>query len=143
MGSTSAGLMYGAGLRLMEACRIRVKDVDFDGCQIMVRDGKGAKDRAVPLPQRLMSALKRQVEFVTDLHAKDLATSTVNVWLPYALAAKYPQAGQSLAYRQPSSVFELFKPISACLPFPKTLGICGLGAQLYHGLSPARLSKVQ
>ncbi len=94
-----AGLMYGSGLRLMEACRIRVKDIDFDRRQIMVRDGKGAKDRVVPLPQKLLPALKRQVEAVAKLHAEDLATGAGNVWLPYALAEKYPQAGKSLAWQ--------------------------------------------
>jgi integron integrase len=96
---TIAGLMYGAGLRLMEACRIRVKDVDFDRWQIIIRDGKGAKDRAVPLPKRLLPALKRQVESVTQLHAKDLAAGAGNVWLPYALAEKYPHAGKSLGWQ--------------------------------------------
>jgi len=94
-----AGLMYGSGLRLMEACRIRIKDVDFDRRQIMVRDGKGEKDRVVPLPQKLLPALKRQVDTVTELHAKDLAAGAGNVWLPYALAEKYPQAGRSLAWQ--------------------------------------------
>ncbi len=59
-----AGLLYGAGLRLMEACRIRVKDVDFDRRQIIIRDGKGEKDRAVPLPTRLVDGLTRQLESV-------------------------------------------------------------------------------
>ncbi|MFN7626215.1 MAG: tyrosine-type recombinase/integrase [Pirellula sp.] len=64
-------LMYGGGLRVMEACRLRVKDIDFDRKQIMVREGKGEKDRAVPLPQRLISPLKHQIELITKLHQQD------------------------------------------------------------------------
>ena len=91
-----AGLMYGAGLRLMECCRIRLKDVDFERFQITVRDGKGEKDRMVPLPRRLIDGLQRQVKIVRDLHEKDLAAGAGWVWLPYALAEKYPAAGQSI-----------------------------------------------
>ena len=61
---TLGGLMYGAGMRLMECCRLRVKDVDFERKQITVRDGKGEKDRMVPLPERLIDARRKQAEFV-------------------------------------------------------------------------------
>ena len=94
-----AGLLYGAGLRLMEACRLRVKDIDFDRRQIIVRDGKGEKDRAVPLPERLIPGLQRQLEFVRKLHDADVAAGAGWVWLPYALAHKYPQAARSLAWQ--------------------------------------------
>jgi len=94
-----AGLMYGAGLRLMEACRLRVKDVDFDGRQIIVRDGKGGKDRAVPLPERLRDGLRRQVEAVRELHERDTAAGAGWVWLPSALADKEPEAGRSLSWQ--------------------------------------------
>jgi integrase len=82
--------MYGAGLRLMEACRLRIKDIDFDRKQILVREGKGNKDRAVPLPQRLVSELQRQIELVTSVHEQDLQAGAGWVWLPYALAVKWP-----------------------------------------------------
>jgi integron integrase len=94
-----AGLMYGSGLRLMEACRLRIKDIDFARHQIIVRDGKGEKDRAVPLPEKLESGLRRQLEFVKKQHAADLAVGAGWVWLPYALAEKYPHAGRSLAWQ--------------------------------------------
>lgn len=94
-----AGLMYGAGLRLMEACRLRIKDVDFDRRQIMVRDGKGEKDRAVPLPERLVAGLRRQLSDVRSQHAADLAAGAGWVWLPYALAEKYPEAGRSIDWQ--------------------------------------------
>jgi integron integrase len=94
-----AGLMYGAGLRLMEACRLRVKDIDLARKQILVRDGKGQKDRAVPLPQRLLDGLKRQIDTVKKLHTADLAAGAGFVWLPYALAEKYPHAARSIGWQ--------------------------------------------
>jgi len=92
-------LAYGAGLRLMECCRLRVKDVDFERKQITVRDGKGEKDRVVPLPQRVAAALTEQIERVRRQHAEDLQAGAGWVWLPYALAEKYPQAGRSLGWQ--------------------------------------------
>ncbi|MDX1944409.1 MAG: integron integrase [Pirellulaceae bacterium] len=94
-----AGLMYGAGLRVMECCRLRVKDVDFERRQVIVRDGKGEKDRAVPLPERLLEGLQRQLEVVRAQHARDLAVGAGWVWLPYALAEKYPEAGRTLPWQ--------------------------------------------
>jgi integron integrase len=94
-----AGLMYGAGLRVMDACRLRVKDLDFDRRQLIIRDSKGAKDRAVPLPTRLEDGLRQQLEFVRRQHAEDVEAGAGWVWLPYALAAKYPHAGRSLGWQ--------------------------------------------
>jgi integron integrase len=94
-----ASLMYGAGLRLMEACRIRVKDVDFERKQITVRDGKGEKDRTVPLPQTLMADLEKQLEKVRQLHQDDLANGAGWVWLPYAMNRKDCSAGRQLAWQ--------------------------------------------
>lgn len=94
-----AGLMYGSGLRVMEVCRLRVKDIDFERRQIVVREGKGEKDRVVPLPQRLVEGLEAQLDAVRQIHARDLAAGAGWVWLPYALAEKYPQAGRSLAWQ--------------------------------------------
>jgi len=93
------GLMYGAGMRLMECCRLRVKDVDFERKQIAVRDGKGEKDRMVPLPERLVEGLQRQVEAVKRLHAQDLEVGAGWVWLPYAQAEKYPEAGRDVGWQ--------------------------------------------
>ncbi len=92
-------LMYGAGLRLMETCRLRVKDVDFERKQITVREGKGDKDRVVPLPQRLVDGLKDQVARIERIHQQDLELGAGWVLLPYALAVKYPEAGRSLAWQ--------------------------------------------
>lgn len=94
-----ANLLYGCGLRLMECVRLRVFDIDFSYHQIMVRDGKGSKDRVVPLPQRLTEALRAQVEFVKQLHQQDLKNGFGEVYLPYALARKYPNAAKELGWQ--------------------------------------------
>jgi integron integrase len=87
-----AELLYGSGLRLMECVRLRVKDVDFGYRQILVRDGKGAKDRVTLLPQRLEAPLKRHLEAIRVLHQQDLALGFGRVHLPFALERKYPNA---------------------------------------------------
>ena len=94
-----ASLLYGSGMRLMECVRLRVKDVDFELNQICVRDGKGGKDRHVPLPQRLREALRVQLERVAVIHQLDLATGQGSVWLPHALARKYPSAPRELGWQ--------------------------------------------
>lgn len=85
-------LLYGAGLRHYEGLRLRVKDVDFSTRQITVRDGKGAKDRVTVLPEIAMPDLQRQIEATKLLHEQDLAAGGGRVWLPFALAKKYPSA---------------------------------------------------
>ncbi len=92
-------LMYGAGLRLMEACRLRIKDIDFGRKQIVVREAKGNKDRYVPLPERVREELSKQIRYVEQLHQQDLKQGAGWVWLPYALAVKYPQAGRQLGWQ--------------------------------------------
>jgi integron integrase len=93
-----ACLMYGAGLRVMECLRLRVKDVDFGLNQIVVRDGKGQKDRVAPLPGMVHSALREQIEQVKRVRAGDLADGYGEVSLPFALARKYPNAPRELAW---------------------------------------------
>ena len=88
----AASLLYGAGLRLMEAMRLRVKDLNFERNDITVRDGKGGKDRKTVLPFSLKPHLQRQVEQARALHAKDLAEGYGAVSLPFALTRKYPRA---------------------------------------------------
>lgn len=87
-----AALLYGAGLRLNECLDLRVKDVDFDRRQITVRDGKGARDRPVPLPAMAVDALVRHLDDVRRLPQCDLAAGYGRVMLPDALARKYPNA---------------------------------------------------
>jgi integron integrase len=87
-----AQLLYGAGLRLMECMRLRVKDLDFAHQQILVRDTKGNEDRVTLLPQRLISPLQTHLRSVGRLHQQDLADGLGEVHLPFALARKYPHA---------------------------------------------------
>jgi integron integrase len=94
-----ASLLYGAGLRLMECVRLRVKDVDFGYMQIIVRDGKGEKDRRTVLPAPLAARLRHQVERVRLLHQEDLRRGHGRVYLPYALSRKHPRAAEELGWQ--------------------------------------------
>jgi len=85
-----AALLYGTGMRLLEALRLRVKDVEFTRREIVVRQGKGAKDRVTVLPENLIAPLQAQLASARALHQRDLAEGLVAVWLPHALAVKYP-----------------------------------------------------
>ena len=89
-----ARLLYGTGLRIMECLRLRIKDVDFERGEILVRDGKGAKDRVTMLPASVIPALREHVERARELHRQDLAAGHGEVHLPYALDRKYPSAGR-------------------------------------------------
>jgi integron integrase len=88
-----ASLLYGAGLRVMECLRLRVKDVDLGYRQILVRDGKGEKDRVTMMPEKLAAPLAAHLARVKSLHGRDLEAGYGEVSLPYALARKYPRAG--------------------------------------------------
>lgn len=87
-------LLFGSGLRLMECLRLRIKDIDFSNKQIIVRDGKGENDRAVPLPDTISLTLKVHIQTVKSLHQQDLNEGYGEVHLPYALERKYPNANR-------------------------------------------------
>lgn len=87
-----ANLLYGSGLRLHEALRLRVKDLDFGFKQIVVRDGKGGKDRFTVLPTTLIEPMQKQLEMARKLHERDLRRGLGSVEMPFALARKYPTA---------------------------------------------------
>ena len=89
-----ARLRYGTGMRLMECIRLRVADVDFGNGLIVIRDGKGGKDRVVPLPTKLVAPLRAHLETAKQLHDEDLAAGLGAVFLPDALARKYPNAAR-------------------------------------------------
>jgi integron integrase len=92
-------LLYGTGLRIMEGMRLRVKDVEFSRREILVRDGKGNKDRVTMLPLRVVGPLREQVEHVRELHRSDLADGFGAVWLPFALDRKYPGAAREWGWQ--------------------------------------------
>ena len=85
-----SSLMFGSGLRLMESVRLRVKDIDFDNQVIIVRDGKGARDRTTLLPKSLIEPLKMHLKARQKIHEFDLAKNQGSVYLPFALDKKYP-----------------------------------------------------
>ncbi|MDE2148756.1 MAG: integron integrase [Gammaproteobacteria bacterium] len=87
-----ARLLYGTGMRLMEAVRLRVKDVDLSRGEIVVRDGKGAKDRVTMLPRTLVEPMRAHLAVRRTVYERDRALGRADVWLPDALARKYPQA---------------------------------------------------
>lgn len=93
-----AGLIYGGGLRVMECCGLRVKDVDFDQGLVVVRQGKGDKDRTTLLADAVRDALAKQVAAVRPVFEADRRSGVAGVWLPDALARKYPNAGREFAW---------------------------------------------
>lgn len=94
-----ASLLYGAGMRLMEALRLRVKDVELTRKEILIRDGKGAKDRVTMLPAALVNPLKAHLLKVKALHDQDVAEGFGEVYLPHALDKKYPTAGREWGWQ--------------------------------------------
>ncbi|MCW8924053.1 MAG: integron integrase, partial [Gammaproteobacteria bacterium] len=122
-----AGLLYGSGLRLMEAMRLRVQDVDFERLEITVRSGKGNKDRRTMLPKTLVESLRMQLERVRVFHEQDLQNGVGSVYLPYALERKYPNAGHELAWQY---IFPAANP--ATDPRSKVIRRHHIGAQAFQ-----------
>jgi integron integrase len=94
-----AGLLYGSGLRLLECLRLRVQDVDFARHEILVRQGKGGKDRRTMLAAGLEAPLRAQLDQALRVHERDLALGFGAVWLPHALARKYPGAAREWVWQ--------------------------------------------
>jgi integron integrase len=93
-----AALIYGGGLRVSECCELRVKDLDFDQHLMVVRSGKGDKDRSTLLPAAIRDDLRAQLDRVQKLHRADRAAGLAGVWLPDALERKYPNAGREFGW---------------------------------------------
>jgi len=108
-----AMLLYGAGLRLTECLRLRIKDVDFENRTITVRGGKGEKDRVTILPEAVVEALGKHIEAVVKIHQQDIREGYDSVYLPYALERKYPNAGKEIGWHY------LF-PAEELAPDPRT-----------------------
>jgi integrase len=94
-----ARLLYGSGLRLLEGLRLRVKDVDFSRRELIIRDGKGGKDRVTMLATQLLEPLQLQVARRRLMHDEDLARGRGDVWLPEALSVKYPAAQRAFGWQ--------------------------------------------
>lgn len=94
-----ASLLYGTGMRLIEALRLRIKDIDFQRSIIVIREAKGGKDRMVPLPQKIKDGLQRQIMEASAIHHMDLQAGFGEVSMPNALARKYPQAPKSILWQ--------------------------------------------
>lgn len=92
-------LLYGTGMRLMEAVRLRVKDVELTRKELIIRDGKGGKDRVTMLPDSLLEAMKTQLHLRREWHEQDVMLNKVGVWLPDALAVKYPNAAREWGWQ--------------------------------------------
>jgi len=94
-----ADLMYGAGLRVSECCRLRVHDIDFEMNSIIVRKSKGNKDRVTLLPEKTIQRLKKQIMWVEAIHHQDITNGFGSVYLPHALATKYPDAAKEMGWQ--------------------------------------------
>jgi integron integrase len=94
-----ASLLYGSGLRLMECLRLRVKDLDFELGEVVIREGKGNKDRRSMLPQSLVEPLTKHLHKVKVIHEEDLMAGYGQVWLPGALSRKYPNADREWGWQ--------------------------------------------
>jgi Phage integrase family/Phage integrase, N-terminal SAM-like domain len=111
-------LLYGAGLRLLECCRLRVKDVDFAANQIVIRDGKGRKDRVMMLPATAKTLLARHIDQVRAQHEADLRRGAGWVELPGALLRKYPHAGREWAWQSVFPATRFYIPFHRPAPPP-------------------------
>lgn len=94
-----ARLGYGTGLRLMELLRLRVKELDFGNGLVIIKCGKGGKDRMVPIPKSLMDDLKARISLTKSIHESDLQSGFGSVWIPEALARKYPNASKDFKWQ--------------------------------------------
>jgi len=124
-----AGLLYGSGMRISEVMRLRVKDVDFNYKSIIVRDGKGGKDRTTVLPDRVISALKYHIVKRRKLHEFDLQEGFGEVFMPKALSKKYPAEAKSFHWQY---VFEAARRSID----PRS------GREMRHHLSPRAMQRV-
>jgi integron integrase len=121
-------LLYGTGMRLMECIRLRVKDVDFTRSEIIIRDGKGSKDRVTMLPEKLKPVLMQHLERVRSLHGQDLSENMGCVYLPFALERKYPSACREWSWQY---VF----PAKSVSTDPRT------GRRARHHISPQSVQR--
>jgi integron integrase len=136
-----AQLLYGSGLRLMECVRLRVKDVHFDRCQIMVRSGKGNKDRDTILPDSLHTPLQHQLRYAQALHQNDLERGYGAVYLPHALERKYPNANREWMWQYVFPSHKLSQDPRTGLTRRHHIGEKGLQNAVRNAVRAARINQ--
>ena len=136
-----ARLLYGSGLRLMECLRLRIKDLDFDRRVIVVRDGKGGKDRVVMLPEAMQDALRNQVVTARAIWTQDRAAQCAGVHLPYALNRKFPRAGESWSWFWVWPAAELSTDPRSGTERRHHVHEDGVGRALARAITPAGITK--
>jgi len=136
-----AKLAYGGGLRLMEILRLRVQDVDFANGYLVIRDGKGGKDRSTLLPASVVDDLKAHLLVVRVLYDEDVAAGNANVYLPHALAKKYPSAGANWDWQYVFPAKNLSKDPRSDLVRRHHLGSSTLQKAIKRAKQAAQISK--
>jgi integron integrase len=139
-------LIYGSGLRLMEALRLRIKDLDFKMLSVTVREGKGGKDRVTPLAVSLAGPLQEHLEKVRLTFAADRRAGVAGVWLPFALARKYPSAGTEWVWQWvfPSRSVAVDPEWRSSTPHPQSLSPVEAEREVRrrrHHLDPGTIDK--
>ena len=136
-----AGLLYGTGMRMMEGLRLRVADVDFGHESIVVRNGKGDKDRVVPLPKRYLSPLVAHLKEVEALHRADLAAGAGTVYLPYALARNEPNAPREWIWQYVFPSVQLSRDPKSGLIRRHHLHESSLGRKIHEAAAKSGITK--
>ncbi len=135
------GLLYGTGMRVMEGLRLRVGDLDFGHGSILIRNGKGSKDRVVPLPKRYAEQLKAHLQNVEALHAQDLKAGVGAVYLPHALARKLPNAPREWIWQYVFPSSQLSRDPSSGQIRRHHLHEPSLGRKIHRAASQAGIAK--
>jgi integron integrase len=136
-----ASLMYGSGLRLMECCRLRVKDVELTRGEIVVRDGKGAKDRVTLLPARLRQPMASHLDQVFRLHQQDVRQGRGRAPLPGALARKYPNAPKEWGWQWVFPATRFYRDIETSVMYRHHLHESVVQREVKQAVRTARLTK--
>ncbi len=137
-----AKLLFGTGIRLMECLRLRVKDIDYEQNIIVVRDGKGGKDRVTVFPESLKIPIRQQLQYSKALHDKDLFEGYGEVYLPFALEKKYPNANKEWYWQYVFPSHKLSKDPRTSIIRRHHLDECGLQRAVKSAAQKAGISKM-
>ena len=134
-------ILYGSGLRQTECLQLRIKDLDFQQSQIMVRSGKGGKDRITPMPKKVIEPLQEHLQTVRRIHQQDLERDAGRVPLPLVLAKKYPNANREWGWQFGFPDSNLKKDPSAPFAYRHSLHESGLQKSLKQAVRTAKITK--